>query len=52
MELIFLEEGLRASFAEVCFCSNPEDGKRYITNFEQLAQAIARTLAENIVIKE
>lgn len=37
---------------EVCFCSNPEDGKRYITNFEQLAQAIARTLAENIVIKE
>ena len=37
---------------EVCFCSNPDDGKRYLSNFEQLAQAIARTLAENIVIKE
>ena len=37
---------------EVCFCTNTEDGKRYFTYFEQLAQAIARTLAENIVIKE
>ena len=35
---------------EVCFCTNPDDGKRYYTHFEQLAQAIARTLAENIVI--
>lgn len=34
---------------EVCFCSNPDDGKRYISRFEHLAQAIARTLAENII---
>lgn len=37
---------------EVCFCSNYSDGKRYLTNFEQLAQAIAQTLAENIAINE
>lgn len=34
---------------EVCFCTNPTDGKLYTSHFEQLAQAIARTLAENIV---
>lgn len=34
---------------EVCFCTNPNDGKSYHSNFEQLAQAIAHTLAENIV---
>ena len=37
---------------EVCFCTNPNDGKLYITHFETLAQAIARTLAENILVKE
>jgi N-acetylmuramoyl-L-alanine amidase len=37
---------------EVCFCTNPNDGKLYITHFEALAQAIARTLAENILVKE
>ena len=36
---------------EVCFCTNPNDGKLYISHFEQLAQTIARTLANNIVTK-
>ncbi len=31
---------------EICFCSNPNDAKSYISLFEQLANAIANTIAQ------
>lgn len=34
---------------EICFCTNPNDSRKYIAEQEQLAQALAETIVKNIL---